>query len=170
MILPSPQIIGLALLLLGMAGCGPSGPSPAHLVGNFLGAYSGDFRAVDQTMLSQALAAKIAQAVATETGAAEGKPLLLEGEIFCGLYQGFTGFALGEVMSQAGQGDGAVVEIIFTSQAYEVSWSDRFVLINEGGWKIDNVIYTAKKAGMLSLVEVLDNFIALPDGEEVVHN
>jgi hypothetical protein len=83
------------------------------------------------------------------------KPLILEGEIFAGLYEGFTGHEIAGESISDGQ---AVVQVRFRNDHYNVTWTDDVVLVDEDGWKIDNVRYTQKLAGLLGLRDVLLEF------------
>ena len=139
-------------------------PSASAAVTQFFQGYRGDYRQADQTFLSQALAAALQSAVEGEKESAArikasefptDKPLLLEGEIFTGLYEGFTGFEVGPEGVKDGQ---TVVEVRFRNEPYNVTWTDEVVLVDEGGWKIDDVRYSGKKAGLLGLRDVLRDF------------
>jgi hypothetical protein len=46
----------------------------------------------------------------------------------------------------------------FRNDHYNVTWTDDVVLVDEDGWKIDNVRYTQKLAGLLGLRDVLLEF------------
>jgi hypothetical protein len=52
------------------------------------------------------------------------------------------------------------VDVAFRNEPYNVTWTDRVVVVDEDGWKIDDVRYSDKKAGLLSLREVLQDFEA----------
>ena len=81
---------------------------------------------------------------------------MLEGEIFAGLYEGFTSFEVGPERTDDGL---ASVEVRFRNEPYNVAWTDEVLLVNdEEGWKIDDVRYSGKKAGLLGLRDVLQDF------------
>lgn len=169
-------LAGLAILLL-FPGCGrsPEGaaPSPgnspapsdvASAVDGFFSSYRGNFREADPARLSQALAAAVQSAVDGEKESAarvkasefpNDKPVILEGEVFSGLYEGFTGY---EIAGESVSGDRAVVRVRFRNEPYNVTWTDEVVLVDEGGWKIDDIRYAQKMAGLLGLREVLQEF------------
>ncbi len=139
-------------------------PSAADAVREFFSGYDGNFRAADSKGFSRGLVTALQSAVEGEKQSAarvkasdfpNDKPQILEGEIFSGLYEGFTGFETGPENVTDGQ---AVVEVRFRNDHYGVDWTDEIVLIDENGWKIDDVRYTGKKAGLLSLREVLQDF------------
>ena len=138
--------------------------SPGTVVGGFFSSYRGDFRQADGRFLSSALAAALQSAVQGEKDSAalvkasefpNDKPLILEGEIFSGLYEGFTGH---EVIAEKIADGQASVQVRFHNKHYNVSWTDEVVLVDENGWKIDDIRYTEKKAGLLGLREVLQEF------------
>ncbi len=142
----------------------PPPPGPSEVVETFFGGYQGNFREVEPALLSDSLAAAIDSAVTIERESAAAvlasdfpsdKPHLVEGEIFSGLYEGFTGCQIGEVTVA---GDRASVEALFTNSHYQVGWIDRVELVDQDGWKIDDVRYLDKKAGALGLRDVLRDF------------
>jgi hypothetical protein len=162
---------GLAALLC-LAGCGPSpagapddpAAAAAQVVRDFFAGYRGDFRQADPALLSAGLTTALQSAAAGEKASAarvkasafpNDKPQLLEGEIFSGLYEGFTAFEVGPVRAADGT---AAVEVRFRNEPYNVAWTDEVLLVDEDGWKIDDVRYTDKKAGLLSLRQVLQDF------------
>lgn len=165
------SLLGLAVVLTFTA-CGrppepppPSAPPTAsNAAKQFFQGYRGDYRQADQVFLSRALVAALQSAAegekesATRINASEfptDKPLLLEGEIFTGLYEGFTSFEVGPEGVKDGQ---TVVEVRFRNEPYNVTWTDEVVLVDEDGWKIDDVRYSGKKAGLLGLCAVLQDF------------
>jgi len=143
----------------------PRKPSPAtKAVQAFFSGYRGNFREADPTFLSASLKAALQATSDGEKQSAErvkasefpnDKPQILEGEIFSGLYEGFTSFEAGPENVKDGQ---AMVEVRFRNEHYGVDWTDEVILIEEDGWKIDDVRYNGKKAGLLSLREVLQDF------------
>ena len=139
--------------------------SPAtDAVRAFFSSYKGNFREVDPAFISGGLKAALQATADGEKQSAQrvkasefpnDKPQILEGEIFSGLYEGFTSFEAGPENVKDGQ---ATVEVRFRNEHYGVDWTDEVVLIEENGWKIDDVRYMGKKAGLLSLREVLQDF------------
>lgn len=130
----------------------------------FLGSYQGNFRQTDTLALSVPLREAVGAAVAIEEKSRAAvqasefpadKPQLLEGEIFSGLYEGFTGFAVGDAEVTGGR---ATVDVHFTNSHYATGWTDRVQLVDQDGWKIDDVRYLDKKTGALGLRDVLRDF------------
>lgn len=139
-------------------------PGPAEVVQSFLASYNGNFREADTLGMSVPLRDALTSATAIETKSRAAvlasdfpsdKPQLLEGEIFSGLYEGFTGFEVGDEEISAGR---ATVDVQFTNSHYATGWTDRVTLVDEDGWKIDDVRYLDKKTGALGLRDVLRDF------------
>ena len=134
---------------------------------SFFASYRGNFREADPAYLSDSLreavgsASSIEQKSRAAIAASEfpsDKPQLIEGEIFAGLYEGFTGYQVGQTLTN---GATAAVDVQFTNSNYSVGWTDRVQLVDENGWKIDDVRYLDKKAGALGLRDVLREFFQL---------
>lgn len=139
-------------------------PSAAMAVDEFFAGYRGNFREANPAKLSGNLSEALQSVLRGEKESAvrvkasefpSDKPLILEGEIFSGLYEGFTGYEIGDERLADGQ---AAVEVRFRNEPYGVTWTDEIILIDDNGWKIDDVRYVGKKAGLLSLREVLQDF------------
>jgi hypothetical protein len=160
---------GTALLLLACqrpAPVDPPPPSAASTVRDFFAGYRGNFREANPAFLSQGLRAALQSAVEGERESAvrvkasdfpNDKPQILEGEVFAGLYEGFTAC---EVRGESTEEERVLVDVAFRNEPYNVTWTDRVVVVDEDGWKIDDVRYSDKKAGLLSLREVLQDFEA----------
>jgi hypothetical protein len=78
--------------------------SPKAAVRSFYNSYEGDFRKAETARMSQSLAAEVEKAKANEVESAAqtkagpnptDKPNILEGEIFAGLYEGYTSYKMG---------------------------------------------------------------------------
>lgn len=176
-------LAGLVSLTL-FVGCGrspekavpvPEGsPAPSAAtaaVDGFFSSYRGNFREANQAGLSRSLAAAVQSVIDGEKESAarvkasefpNDKPVILEGEVFSGLYEGFTGY---EIAGESVSGDQAVVRVRFRNEPYNVTWTDEVVLVDEGGWKIDDIRYAQKMAGLLGLREVLQEFERALDAE-----
>lgn len=161
----------LSLLLATVAlisGCSRSGSDPAEVVTDFYQGYRGDYRQADAPLLSDALSREVAAAKAHEKKSAAqmkasatptDKPDILEGDVFCGLYEGYTGFEIAGVRTEP---DKSIVSVGFTNSAYHTNWVDEVVLVNQGGWKVDDVLYGVRQTPGFGLREVLRNFTNPP--------
>jgi hypothetical protein len=167
---------GHGLLLIAVAalvvGCRPpSQPdapeipaTPSDVVSGFFASYRGNFRDADPAFLSASLREAIGSAVSIEqksraamatSAFPSDKPHLIEGEVFAGLYEGFTGCQVGPAQTD---GAASTVDVTFTNSHYAAGWTDRVQLVDEGGWKIDDVRYLDKRTGSLGLRDLLRDF------------
>lgn len=81
------------------------------------------------------------------------KPLLIEGEIFTSIYEGYTSLKVDEVEEE---NNSAKAIVNFTNEGYKLNWIDTLLLTNENGWKLDDVKYN-KDGG--SLQKTLTEFV-----------
>lgn len=73
------------------------------------------------------------------------KPVMLEGSVFTSLYEGFSKYTIKELSIKDNTAE-AVVEFEYNYSTPKIIWSDKVNLVNENGWKIDNVqLYDLKK-------------------------
>jgi hypothetical protein len=152
-----------------LSGCRKPSPSPADTVASFYEAYRGDYRQADTAQLSRGLADALRSAAKHEKISAAAtkagpfptdKPDILEGDVFSGLYEGYTGFKIGRVVNDRGR---ATVEVNFTNSGYHTNWVDEVVLIDQSGWKIDDVSYGGSPRQSFGLREVLREFAGSGD-------
>lgn len=68
------------------------------------------------------------------------KPIMIEGSIFSSLMDGYTEYAIKEIAIEDSSAK-VMVEFIYPSDPVE-KWQDKVILLNENGWKIDNVIFS----------------------------
>lgn len=124
----------------------------------------------DERLMSQDLIALLRAAKAKEEASAAhvaksdhptDKPLLIEGAIFSSLYEGSTAH---EILSIDVNEDHAVVLVKFTNtEGPQQSWEDTLFFLNEGGWKLENVVYgMSQKGSPRNLKNFLKDFIAQP--------
>ena len=145
----SPLFLGT--LLLALISCSSSDDKKiTDGVDGFLKTYNRNFRTTPRAGLTQSLTQLLDQAVAAENTSREqirqsdhptDKPNLIEGEIFASVYEGYDRY---ELMKVVRKGDEVLVPVNFTNSTYKFNWQDTFVLKNEQGWKIDNVLFNAK--------------------------
>jgi hypothetical protein len=168
---PYVRLAVTAASLLTLAACqtGPDGiTSPKAAVRGFYGPYEGDFRQAETARLSQSLSTEVERAKANEVESTAqtkagpnptDKPRILEGEIFAGLNEGYTHYRMGPARVI---GDRASVAVTFTNKGYKTRWTDDVKLVNENGWKIDNVLFTGGWTSQTSTRDALRQFNALP--------
>ena len=128
-----------------------------------------EFRKAGDSSYSRGLAALIQQVRDKEVSSAAAvkasafpsdKPAILEGDLFSGLYEGFNTYQLKDVIP-AGKDTSRVV-VTLTNTFYKKQWNDTLVLVNENGWKVDNILFGPDKPAVHSLREEVNRFLATP--------
>jgi hypothetical protein len=165
-------LIAISLL---MGACSQkAADSPADVVQKIYG-MPNPFRneKLDPALFSKDLYQWIAQSKETEQKSREtirmskaptDKPLLIEGEVFASLYEGYTGF---KVLTTEVVKDTALLSVEFTNQSYQQVWTDKVRLIAvAGSWKLDNVIYS-KASSQPDLQQLLRAFVAAGQQEQL---
>ncbi len=160
------KFIVFGLLLLTIYSCSDhSKQEITSEINSFYQNYKGDFRSVDKKLMSNDLADLIAKSISKEELEAEkvkeseyptDKPLMIEGDVFSSLYEGQDAYKIGEIKVEENK---ATAFIEFSNSIYKEHWKDELVLVNENGWKIDDVIYSGHKIEAESAKEGLKNFI-----------
>lgn len=71
------------------------------------------------------------------------KPLIFEGAVFSGLYEGYTGYKIKSVHINTGKTAAeAAVEFEYALSPPRIVWTDHIRLISsKQGWKIDNIVF-----------------------------
>jgi len=128
---------------------------------------------LDSALFSKDLYQLITQSKQTEQKSREtirmskaptDKPLLIEGEVFASLYEGYTGF---KVQTTEAVKDSALLSVEFTNQSYQQVWTDKVRLIAvAGSWKLDNVFY-GKPSSQPDLQQLLRAFVAAGQQEQL---
>lgn len=80
------------------------------------------------------------------------KPILLEGSFLSSLYEGWTKFSIQKISIKDGQAE-AIIDFENNTGNPLEKWTDTVVLVNEKGWKIDNVLYSKKYSESKDLKE-----------------
>ena len=121
---------------------------------------------LDSSLFSKDLFQLITQSKDTEQKSREtirmskaptDKPLLIEGEVFASLYEGYTGY---KVLATEVMKDTALLSVEFTNQSFQQVWTDKVRLIAvAGSWKLDNIIY-GKGSSQPDLQQLLRAFVA----------
>lgn len=128
-----------------------------------------DYRKADKSLLSKPLAELITKASAREDAEAEktknsenptDKPLMIEGDIFTSVYEGQDSLSIGSITINGKQ---AVAHVNFKNTQNNLSWKDEVVLVNEDGWKIDNVLFKNDDQPIKNTQEMLLGLINLKD-------
>lgn len=124
-----------------------------------------DFRGIDKNLMSQELSGLIEKAVKREELEVEkiknsefptDKPLCIEGDVFTSLYEGQDSLNILDIKTEENK---ATVLIEFTNKQYKHSWKDEVILINDKGWKIDNVVFKGVDVNSKSTKDLLQSFI-----------
>jgi hypothetical protein len=156
----------LALVAAAAAACGQRPSVDVERALEAFYARRGTHRDVDPGRLSRSLAALLAGAIAAEDAdrarvkASEfpdDKPMLIEGDIFTSLYEGAN-----RLDPQRVEIDGARARatVAFENTDYGFAWTDEVHLVDEDGWKIDEVVYGREGAAQPGLRATLTAFIA----------
>lgn len=129
---------------------------------------------LDVTLFSDKLYQLISAAKLTEKKSRESilhsktptdKPIIVEGEIFASLYEGYSGW---EILGKQQKADTMSLTVEFTHIGYQQVWKDQLVCIRENGnWKFDNVIY-GKPTNLPNLQAVLSERISMGNTENII--
>jgi hypothetical protein len=166
---PHPHLIPIFFSLLLLPSCVPTTPSEETGIRKaVVYVYSKPFPyetiGGDSILFSRELAGLMQRAKEVESSDAErvmrsdaptDKPLLIEGEIFASLYEGYTSFEVKDVQFS---GDSARVVVDFTNKNYKEQWADTVILLKQGAWKVDDVRYADKYEPGLKVL--LGGFVA----------
>jgi len=150
-----------------MAGCSSNQEVEIKIgVERFYSGYDGNFRTVDTTMISEKLAGLIRNAIEKEIFEAKkmkeseypnDKPIMIEGDVFTSFYEGQDSASVEEISLKK---QIANVKVLFQNSAYNQSWSDRIILVEENKrWRIDNIIYEGQEQGIADLQSNLKRLI-----------
>ncbi len=85
------------------------------------------------------------------------KPLLIEGEIFTSVYEGYSSYLIKDIHIDNNK---ARAIVSFSNGYYQLNWKDTIDLIQENGWKMDNVEFSGKsnlKATLYSFIAAYKN-------------
>lgn len=124
-----------------------------------------DFRTIDKALMTKDLASLIQKALEREALEVEkiknskfptDKPLCIEGDVFSSLYEGQDSLKILEIKIN---GTKATALLEFTNTQYKETWKDEVILLNENGWKIDNVFFKGNEPTSNSTKELLLNLI-----------
>jgi hypothetical protein len=159
-------LIACALVLHALSGCGRQPSSAVEDAVLAFYAARPSHRDVDRGLLSRELAALLAAANDAQdrdrarvkaSEFPDDKPQLIEGDIFTSLYEGQDRARVEHVEFD---GTRALARLAFENTGYDIAWTDRVALVDENGWKIDNVIYGREGAAQPDLRTLLATFTA----------
>jgi len=140
----------------------------AHAIYFYTG-YKGDFRSTDKFVFTNSFAALLEEAAKVEKDEVkktkegpypDDKPRILEGDLLCGLYEGFNKY---EVQSIRDLGNEAIVTMELKNTNYNFNWSDTLYMIKEDGWKIDDIRFGKKQGTAGSSREIFTQYIDFID-------
>lgn len=157
----------LASLLFLLSSCSNQTSEVNKVVDSFFSVYKSNFRTADKNLISKELSEKIDSAIAKEKYDAKrlkdinstDKPLMIEGDIFTSIYEGYTSY---KIKSTSVNEDKANVLLSLENKNYKFNWENEAVLIKENNtWKLDDVIFTDKRGPGASTKDVLKKFLSL---------
>lgn len=155
----------LALAATALAACGQRPTVAVEAALESFYARRGTHRDVDPTRLSRALAELLARAIAAEdadrarvkaSAFPDDKPMLIEGDVFTSLYEGANRLDLRDLRVD---GTRARATVAFENTDYDIAWTDEVLLVDEDGWKIDDVVYGREGVAQPGLRATLTAFI-----------
>ncbi|MFY9309457.1 MAG: hypothetical protein WAQ28_10465 [Bacteroidia bacterium] len=89
----------------------------------------------------------------------EDKPLMIEGDIYTSLYEGQDS---AKIIETKIEGKKAVVTVEFVNTHFDnITWRDEVQLINENGWKIDDVIFKGNNSSYKGTKDLLLGFVKM---------
>ncbi|MBU3714899.1 MAG: DUF3828 domain-containing protein [Ferruginibacter sp.] len=153
--------------ILFFSSCAVKSNDANNTVDSFFNAYKSDFRTVNKNLITKALSEKIDSAIAKEKYDAKrlkdlqstDKPLMIEGDIFTSIYEGYTSFRIKQTKAD---GKKASVVVAFENKNYNFTWENEVILLLENNtWRIDDVLYTDKRGAGKSTKDVLSAFLKL---------
>lgn len=84
------------------------------------------------------------------------KPIMIEGPVFTGGAEGHRTF---KIIKVDVKNNTASVQVEFSNEAYKLVWKDTVLLVNENGWKIDNVVFGDKNSATKDAKGLLSGFV-----------
>ena len=159
------KILFPALFLLLLTNCTNNNEKKITTLLNTFFKSQNDFRTRDKNLMSKNLLQLIDKVNIREAADIErvknsefptDKPDCIEEDIFSGSYEGQDSLNILEIKTSATT---ATALIQFTNKNFKETWKDEIYLVNENGWKIDNVIFVENKTGIKNTKELLLDFI-----------
>jgi len=153
------------IVMLCLFGCKQDKTAIEKVVNSFYNHQITDYKMADKNLLSSELIELIKQAEKIELSSKErikhsefptDKPVMIEGDIFTSVYEGQTGFEILEIKIKDNK---ATVLIELKNNLKKIPWQDEMQLIDQNGWKIDNVIFKNIHPDIGSTQALLKGFI-----------
>lgn len=96
------------------------------------------------------------------------KPFLLEGSTFTSLSDGYTSFIIQEITIKEDTAE-VMIDFEYASEP-PVAWTDKVILVNNGGWKIQNIIFSTEFEGNTDLIDRLTYDTAIPSNTYLLYS
>ncbi len=154
----------LGLIILSMVGCNNSKQEVEQKINQLYSKQEGIYsKPLDNSLFSNELAKKIKNVqdlIKTDeeriknSSSPTDKPIMFEGNAFTSLTEGFTKYTIKEILIKDNKAE-AIVEFQYNYSTPKEIWTDKVNLVNENGWKIDNIRFSVKIAGYKDLKERL---------------
>jgi len=153
------------IVMFCLFGCKQDKTAIEKVVNSFFSHQNTNYKIVDKSLLSKELVFLINKATKIEEldmkwlkncEFPSEKPVLLEGDIFTSVYEGQTGFKILDIKIKDNK---ATVLIELKNNLKKIPWQDEMQLIDQNGWKIDNVIFKNIHPDIGSTQALLKGFI-----------
>jgi hypothetical protein len=131
----------------------------------FYAGYDGNYRTADRSVFTREFAELMDKTSAMEKEEAAkmkagptptDKPRMIEGDVLCGLYEGFNKYEVKEIRETPNE---AVVTIELRNTNYNITWADTLIMKQQGGWKIDDIRFGKKQGFASSSRDVFSQFL-----------
>ncbi len=87
------------------------------------------------------------------------KPIMIEGNFLTSKWNySYTTYAVKEIKIDKNEAR-VLIDFVNLTTTPEIKWSDTAILVNENGWKIDDVLYASEDSETKDLKENLDSMI-----------
>ena len=84
------------------------------------------------------------------------KPIMIEGNFLTSKWNySYTTYAVKEIKIDKNEAR-VLIDFVNLTTTPEIKWSDTAILVNENGWKVDDVLYAPEDSEPKSLIESLD--------------
>lgn len=162
------SLVFVSILLICFAGTSCKQSANKQIISHadlFYSGYDGNFRTADRSLFTRELAELMDKAAAMEKDEAAkmkagptptDKPRMIEGDVLCGLYEGFNKYEVKDIKESP---EGAVVTVELKNTNYNIAWADNIIMKQQDGWKIDDIRFGKKQGFAYSSREVFTQFL-----------